>query len=118
MAWSVNDSEVDVSDRKFASIFEHHVIVVLNEGVLPVRRTFVGNVNLCPDFFGQLAATSDVVSVNMSFGCGNNLHTFAVGGFEVMVNTSIGVDQDRFTRFLASHHVGSMCQCFVVKVLK
>ena len=56
--------------------------------------------------------------MNVRLGDRDQLEAFTVGHFQILVDVSTGIDNHGHLGSLAADHVGSMSQCFVVKVFE
>jgi hypothetical protein len=98
-----------------ADVTHHEDVTILNEvrvgttawpRIGPIRTALSGEIEVDRSIFRELLTSADKVSVDVGLGDRCYPKVIVRGELYVLLNVSLGIDNERFSRFLTSNEVG------------
>ena len=98
----MHHGELDIADHKLVAVVDQLMAVLRGVRILPLGRTFIGNVKFGPDAISQFSGPRNIVGVNMGFGDRRDFDAFALGGLKVLFDVAARIDDNRLLGSLAA----------------
>ncbi len=114
----VQDIKADPSNHDMIAVVQQHMFVAVKELIFPLCRALVRNIQPGTDSVGKLTSAGNLISVDVSFGNGDDFQVFLLRHFQVLLDVASRIDDHRGPCPLAANRVRGVCQFGIVKVFQ